>query len=138
MLRFTMIAMIAVIGLLTFTQANAMDGLSRSDVTVARAEAEQELKTLKRDYQQSIRDRLVTTEISTESVAKVLIDDNEGFEKGVAVGNGLTDSFESQSLTKLEVAKPWILASGNSSLDIYKGESARTLQPSKFTPAQGD
>lgn len=139
-LRFTLFAMIAAVGLLTFTDANAMDGVTRSDssrdLIAAQARAEQELVEATRDYQASIRERLVSETISAEEVAQALVATAQ--ELSGTNDSSSTRSFQFQPLTKLEVAKPWILASGNASLDVFQGEGASRLQASKFFPAQGD
>jgi len=140
MVRFTLFAMIAAIGLLTFSQANAMDGTSlgftkeefkadfETDFNVAQARAERELTDAKKDYQAAIQSRLANQWISSDEVAESLIATAED-----------KNSFESESLTKLEVSKPWILASaGESALDVFQGEGPSALQARKFLPAQGD
>lgn len=138
MLRLTLFSMIAMIGVLTFSEAKATDELSRTDFGAVQAEAQQELNEIKRDYQQAVRERLVAEHISADEVAKAIVAKTDSDADLIARLETETASTKVQSLTKLEVSKPWILASGNASLDVYQGEGTSALQANKFLPTQGD
>jgi hypothetical protein len=94
------------------TTAQAMDHLSASDFAAAQDEAQQQLKTLNKDFHIEIRERFA----ASGGTAAAL-------EPGVTPEDGsILLAAEVETLPGAEIAEPWILASPKPATDVVNRE----------------